>query len=492
MLGDMARPDPWLEHYGAARGALAARSPQAHRPRPGVGRADRRRGRHRRRPPRPRAGARRAELAFHACTHGHRLAARCTELRVPADPARPAGRTHRAARRGHPGHPAAGARGALLPRGRAGRRGERRRGQGGRGVREASASSATSCSSISAGRALARARVPAGTRARDRRRAVAAYVRRCFEQLGDEARLLTSEAAADDIERVRRGARLRARSTSSAAPTAATLAQLYLRRHRGLGAHADARRRLALERPDLRAGRPQRRARAARGHRALPGARIAVRSGVPGHRGRARPRARRAARDARRDRDDDRGAPAHARERGSRPAARAPGGRRAAPAARARARGARGRRARCPLAPGDGLDDPVRRVVGARRRGRDGQGRAARASSRTPPWRARGSSGRSVRASRTTPRAAAPESSDVPVLLLAGSADPLDPPANLRGWRAAVPERRARHRAGPGATASSPTAACGCWSRASSTPAAPAGLDAGCARHVPLPRFELT
>ena len=82
-------------------------------------------------------------------------------------------------------------------------------------------------------------------------------------------------------------------------------------------------------------------------------------------------------------------------------------------------------------------------------------------------------------------------SSAVPVLLLAGSADPLDPPANLRGWR-----RRSRTGASSSCrawrTASSPTAACGCVVARFVDAGSARGLDAGCARHVPLPRFELS
>ena len=53
-----------------------------------------------------------------------------------------------------------------------------------------------------------------------------------------------------------------------------------------------------------------------------------------------------------------------------------------------------------------------------------------------------------AQACRVVPRGRVAEGSgaavptDVPVLLLAGSADPLDPPANLRGWRRAFPDGR--------------------------------------------------
>ena len=93
--------------------------------------------------------------------------------------------------------------------------------------------------------------------------AVTAYLRRCFARLGGQARLLTSAAAADDLERVRRALGY-GRIDVYGSSYGATLAQLYLRRYPQVGAHADARRRLAAERARLRARGAQRRARAAR------------------------------------------------------------------------------------------------------------------------------------------------------------------------------------------------------------------------------------
>ena len=93
MLGDMARPDPWLEHYGASRGgpprarrliavALAALA------------VTRRRGRRRcARPARRQLAPAERAGAFHACTYGDRVDARCAQLRVPVDASRPDGKT---------------------------------------------------------------------------------------------------------------------------------------------------------------------------------------------------------------------------------------------------------------------------------------------------------------------------------------------------------------------------------------------------------------
>ena len=87
----MARPDPWLEHYGASRGgprrarrliavALAALAVIVAAVAVGLARRD-----HSWHPPKG--------VAFHACTHGNRVAARCAQLRVPVDASRPEGRT---------------------------------------------------------------------------------------------------------------------------------------------------------------------------------------------------------------------------------------------------------------------------------------------------------------------------------------------------------------------------------------------------------------
>jgi len=76
-----------------------------------------------------------------------------------------------------------------------------------------------------------------------------------------------------------------------------------------------------------------------------------------------------------------------------------------------------------------------------------------------------------------------------PVLLLAGSADPLDPPADLRGWRRAFPNGRLVVVPGGGHGA----IAYGCVQALVAQFVAAAsvrGLDTACVRRVPLPPFE--
>lgn len=98
-------------------------------------------------------------------------------------------------------------------------------------------------------------------------------------------------------------------------------------------------------------------------------------------------------------------------------------------------------------------------------------------------------------ACRVVPRGRVPAGSgavvptDVPVLLLAGSADPLDPPANLRGWQRAFPEGRlvvvpgAAHGVlGEGCV---PTIVDRFVARGSLD-----GLDVSCARRVQLPALQ--
>jgi pimeloyl-ACP methyl ester carboxylesterase len=82
------------------------------------------------------------------------------------------------------------------------------------------------------------------------------------------------------------------------------------------------------------------------------------------------------------------------------------------------------------------------------------------------------------------------EASRVPTLLLAGGADPLDPPPNLRGWRRAFP--RGRLVVVPGAGHGAifygcvPALVAQFVARGSTR-----GLDADCVRRVALPAFEV-
>jgi pimeloyl-ACP methyl ester carboxylesterase len=83
------------------------------------------------------------------------------------------------------------------------------------------------------------------------------------------------------------------------------------------------------------------------------------------------------------------------------------------------------------------------------------------------------------------------EPSPVPVLLLAGDADPQDPPANLAGWRREFPNGRlvVVHGLAHGVIAY------GCLRFVVARFVAAGGvrgLDAACATRVPLPRFELS
>jgi len=75
-----------------------------------------------------------------------------------------------------------------------------------------------------------------------------------------------------------------------------------------------------------------------------------------------------------------------------------------------------------------------------------------------------------------------------PTLLLSGGADPLDPPANLRGWRHVFPNGRSIVVAGAGhgtiEYACVQTLIARFVARAGAS-----GIDASCARHVPLPAF---
>jgi pimeloyl-ACP methyl ester carboxylesterase len=81
-------------------------------------------------------------------------------------------------------------------------------------------------------------------------------------------------------------------------------------------------------------------------------------------------------------------------------------------------------------------------------------------------------------------------SSHVPVLFLAGDDDPQDPPANLAGWRKTFPGGRLIRVPG----LAHGVIAYGCLRLVTARFVAAGttrGLDASCARRVPLPRFEL-
>ena len=76
----------------------------------------------------------------------------------------------------------------------------------------------------------------------------------------------------------------------------------------------------------------------------------------------------------------------------------------------------------------------------------------------------------------------------VPALLLAGDADPLDPPANLRGWHRVFPDGRLI--VVPGAGHGTIEYACVQKLIARFVDrGSPAGLNPECARHVSLPPF---
>jgi pimeloyl-ACP methyl ester carboxylesterase len=84
-----------------------------------------------------------------------------------------------------------------------------------------------------------------------------------------------------------------------------------------------------------------------------------------------------------------------------------------------------------------------------------------------------------------------PQSSPAPVLLLAGSADPQDPPGNVAGWRRLFP--RGRLVTVPGLAHGVIAYGCLRLVVARFVAAGTArGLDASCAGRVPLPRFELS
>ena len=229
MVG-MTRPDTWLEHYGEAR-----RGPRRHR-RLGLAFAAAALialvavalaiAAHRSGGWRPPSGL----GGFQSCTYGDRVAARCTSLRVPEDPSRPRGRQialHL----------------AVIPATRQPARGALFYLEGGPGG--AASTTAVSVNEIFAKVSEFRDVVlvdQRGTGGSDALTcpqehvqatdadAVAAYLRRCFARIGGRARSLTSAAAADDLEGVRRALGY-GRIDVYGGSYGATLAQIYLRRH---------------------------------------------------------------------------------------------------------------------------------------------------------------------------------------------------------------------------------------------------------------------
>jgi pimeloyl-ACP methyl ester carboxylesterase len=485
----MARPDPWLEHYGAARAA-----PRRARRRLialvlatlslavaaiAIGVATRDRGWH---PP--------SGLAFHACTHGDRVDARCTGLLVPAVAAQPDGRT-------------IALRVAVIPATRQPARGALFYLEGGPGgaANDAAVKVDEVFAKVSEYRdiVLVDQRGTGGSHALacPRRRvratdadAVAAYVRRCFARFGGEAQLFTSQAAADDLERVRKALGY-GKIDVFGSSYGATLAQLFLRRH------PDSVRTATLDGGSLwsipvyeLAGRNAERAlRAglARCHapgtacrRAFPQTEAELEHLLATHPGSA----------------DEIAATVAALLRTPENAARVPlllhqaATGLAEPLAREHEA----------LVGGD-LDARSRLVMVwtilcGESWARAGVAATARASGGSFLAHEAVARARLIqRVCSAVPHAPAPvvplRPSSVPVLLLAGSADPLDPPANLSGWRTAFPNGRLV--TVPGLAHG--VVAYGCLRLLVAhfvDVGSARGLDASCARHVELPRFELS
>jgi pimeloyl-ACP methyl ester carboxylesterase len=89
------------------------------------------------------------------------------------------------------------------------------------------------------------------------------------------------------------------------------------------------------------------------------------------------------------------------------------------------------------------------------------------------------------------PAGSLPAPTNVPVLILAGSADPQDPPANMRGWRTFFPSGRLV--VVRGATHGVLTAGCVAVVAAQFVDLGTArGLDTSCVRRIEQPRFETT
>ena len=478
----MAQPDPWLEHYGERRAAPRAHSPAAPRARAGGASS--------------RSSSRRSSLVagrgggwrppsglggFSGCT-----------LRRAGEGAL---REHRSGSTSRSSRPRASLPAVRSSTSRAGRA-ERRPMPPSRSTRSSrrSASSATSCSSISAGTGGSqRVACPQEhVRATDAA-AVAAYLRRCFAHLGGESASGSPRAAAAaDLERVRQALGY-GRIDLYGSSYGATLAQFYLRRYPRSVRTATLDGASLPSIAGLRARGPQRRARAAAPDRSLP--RAAARAGGRSRDTRAElarvlarhPRARRPRHDGRRAAALARGRRARARCSctrpppatarrwpGSSPRTWAPSSTRAPACPCSGSRSAASRWARFDVAATERREP--RELPGARR-----------------AWRARGSSGGPAPPCRTPRRGR----------------------QSGRGRRACpsccwpeTPTRRTRRPTWPAGGGVSRTAACsactglahgviayGCLRLVVARFVAAGharGLDASCARRVPLPRFELS
>ena len=491
MIG-MTRPDPWLEHYGDAR-----RTPRPHR-RLGLALAvaalialvaavlliaSHRNGGWR--PPSGLGG-------FRSCTYGDRVAARCGTLRVPEDSGRPEGRQ-------------IALRVAVIPATRQPARGALFYLEGGPGG--AASAAAVSVNEIFAKVSEFRDLVlvdQRGTGGSDAltcpqehvqatdAEAVASYLRGCFARFGTRARHLTSTAAADDLEGVRRALGY-GRVDVYGSSYGATLAQLYLRRH------PRSVRTVTLDSASLPSVPVY--------ELAARNAELALRAQVA--RCQTEPRCREAFPDTRGElarvlaghppAEADRLATAIAALlRSTEDAARVPRVIHAAAAGDA-----------APLSReytalvGRELDPRARlamawMILCDERWARFDAGATARASSGSYLARAAHARARFIRqACAAVPDGAGarapsgPWSSRVPVLLLAGGADPQDPAGNLRGWRGTFPSGRLIIVPGLGHG----VIAYGCLRLVVARFVAAGsvrGLDASCARRVPLPAFELS
>jgi pimeloyl-ACP methyl ester carboxylesterase len=483
----MPRPDPWLEQYGAARGgprrargrialglaALVVVAAIA------IGIARRDRGWQ---PP--------GGIVFHACTHGHRVKARCALLRVPADASRPTGR-------------AISLHIAVIPATRQPARGALFYLEGGPGG--AASAAAVKVDEVFAnvseyrdlvlvdqrgtGRSHSLVCPQEHVRASDAE-AVAAYFRRCFARIGGDARLLTSEAAADDIERVRQLLGY-GRIDIFGSSYGATLAQLYLSRHPSSvrTATLDGASLWSIPVYQLSARNAERALRAGVARcrrpgtaclRAFPRTEAELQHLLATHPGSA----------------DEIAMTIAALLRSPENAARVP------LIIHQAATGVSGPLARENAALVGGELDARSRlamvwtILCGESWARADVAATAEASGGSFLAHAAVARARLIRrVCSGVPRAGsaveAPGPSSVPVLLLAGDADPLDPPANVRGWRAAFPNGRLV--TVPGLAHGVVAYGCLRLLVARFVDAGSAhGLAASCARRVPLPRFELS